>query len=143
MRSDVAVALFLIGSAGFLYQKTEGFPGGAEIFPRLLLLTIVLLAAIQLIVSLRRIAMGAESSRSGGSAGLRPYVTFALVTLCVVGLQTIGFFASTGVFLVVTMAYLGERRALSYAVAVSAIRLFYYLLFVRFLHVPLPGGLVF
>ena len=72
-----------------------------------------------------------------------PYVAFAAIALYVLAIQIIGFFVASGVFVIAMMFYLGERKPATYALAASSILVFYYVLFIRFLHVPLPAGLLF
>lgn len=98
---------------------------------------------ILLAVDLRKARSQDGDTISLKSLNWRPYIFYSAMVIYVIGIVTLGFFTSTASFMVLVMFYLGIREVYNYIIAVSGIALFFYLLFVVFLHVPLPHGLVF
>jgi len=141
MGTDRIIALILIALGLGLYWISLEFPKGANIFPQFSLGTIIFLAIIMFIMGLKKQETSKPQSRKPGWG--RPYIIFALTTLYIVSITILGFFVATSAFIVGTMFYLGLRKLSSYVIALTIIILFYYVLFVRLLHVPLPQGLIF
>lgn len=131
--------IFIVLSLG-LYRVTMEFPRGANIFPQLALGSIIFLSIIMGILDLKK---KRQTSKPQNSGWWRPYIIFALTTLYIVSITYLGFFVSTSIFVIIIMFYLGLRNLSSYVVTLTVIMVFYYLLFIKLLHVPLPQGLIF
>lgn len=142
MRADVLISLFLIASCAWLYTITAGFPEGAETFPRLMLISTIVFSAAILLDALRS-GSASNPSRAPAPIKAQPYVVFGGATLYVMAVGVLGFFTSSILFSAATMAYMGVRRISAYLVALGTMALFYYVLFDRFLHIPLPRGLLY
>lgn len=144
MRVDTLVAFFLIGLSAVFYKMSMDLTDGGDIFPKLLSIITAVLSIVLLVMDISRAKSGQQPEKdAGGPKSMRPYVTFVLAVLYVAGVITIGFFASTVFFMVVLMLYLGVRKISNYVMAISIIVAFYYFLFDKFLHVPLPSGFLF
>lgn len=143
MRVDIVTALCLIAMSVGAYIISLDFPEGANVFPQLLAYAVGILAAIVLVFDLRKAREGTGPQKASKASPTRAYVTFALSVLYVMGIETIGFFVSSVAISVALMMYMGIRRVSTYALALSSMVLFYFLLFDRFLHVPLPHGLLY
>lgn len=142
MNTDRIIAFIIIILSLGLYRVSIEFPKGADIFPQVALGSMIFLAVILIILDLKKKQQ--NSKPQGRKTGwLRPYLIFALTTLYIVSITSIGFFVSTCIFIVVIMFYLGLRKLLNYVITLMVIVVFYYLLFIRLLHVPLPQGLIF
>lgn len=72
-----------------------------------------------------------------------PAVTLVLIAAYAFLMDKIGFFVTSGVFMVVMMLFLGYRRILNMAITVIGMLGFIYILFVYQLNVALPSGLLF
>jgi hypothetical protein len=139
MRVDSIIALFLICTSLWLYTDSMRFPPGAGTFPQLMLIITIVFSIVVLVQDIRK----KPAVGSAGAGRLRPYVVFALAAVYGLAIEMVGFFTSSVVFGLVMMYYLGVRRIASYVVAICAMTLFYYVVFDRFLHVPLPKGVLY
>lgn len=143
MRADTVVALVLMGVSVLFYYLSLDLTDGGDIFPKLLSVIIACLSLILLVMDFRKARPGRSAEEKPAVKTARPYVTFLLAVLYVAAVVTIGFFTATVAFLIVLMLYLGVGKISNYVIAVACVVGFYYLLFDRFLHVPLPRGLLF
>lgn len=143
MRTDTITAIALLALSAGAYLVSLEFPEGANVFPQLLAYATGFLAAIVLVVDLRRPRSDAISKGPKKGSTTKAYITYALAVLYVIGIQAIGFFVSTILVSVILMAYMGVRRISIYVIALTCMVLFYLLLFDRFLHVPLPHGILY
>jgi hypothetical protein len=142
MRADTLISFSLMLVSVWLYTLTAEFPEEARTFPRLLLVLTFALAAVILVMSLRG-KTEVKIKISFKSVNWRPYITYAAIVLYVLAMSILGFFVSTACFLLLMMFYLGIRKTTDYLLAISSVLVFFYLLFVQFLHVPLPHGFIF
>jgi len=135
----MALPLIAIGIGA--YVDSLDFPEGAQLFPQLLASVAIVLAIIVLVLDLR-----ANKDKGKAQSNIEPkraYLTFGVSVLYMIGIQTIGFFVSSIVMSVALMGYFGIRKIYIYAAALICMLLFYYVLFDRFLHVPLPHGMLY
>lgn len=147
--------LFWICFASTAIALTFGFTGeianykyGAAGWPRVLFTGIIVVAIIQLLVSLRNFTqcpsesperITDRSSTPVSIAGL-PLKTLAAPVIYVAFLPQVGFFAATPIFLASVMLIMGERRLPIIAAVTAGIYAFVLLVFVKLLFVPLPIG---
>lgn len=147
--------LFWICLASTAIILTFGFTGeianykyGAAGWPRVLFVGIIVVAIIQLLVSLRHLSRRssesdertAEGSGTPVSIAGLPLKTLAAPVIYVALLPQIGFFAATPIFLASVMLIMGERRLWIIAAVTAGIYAFVLLVFVKLLFVPLPIG---
>lgn len=139
MYAEKTISAALLAMVGVLYPMTHDFSDGSDVFPKFILVSVGILAMMLLISSFRR-NVPAKESRSVGS---KPYILLLSTTAYIFAINVVGFFTSTIIFLTATMHYLGIRTKTSYFIMVASLSAFYYFIFVRLLHVPLPQGFLF
>ena len=140
MTIDRAIAIALIVITAGAYQMAKSFPDGGDLFPQVISGAILLMAVGLLFTGGRKTAAEKQGKRISEA---KSYVTLLLTLLYVVGITTLGFFTSTGLFLVILMYLMGIRGVGSYATVLASVIVLYYLAFARVLHVPFPQGILF
>ncbi len=150
-RERAAGFVLLVGGAGFLvyaarYPIDTPANPGPGLFPLMVGAALVILAAIQVVRSIRKGApAAAEEGADERPAGARETGAALMVALLVVYLLAVtrlGFFASTFVFVVAASRLMGAR-VWGKPLALSAgIAIFCYLLFIVWLKMSFPRGLL-
>ncbi|HHY59001.1 MAG TPA: tripartite tricarboxylate transporter TctB family protein [Clostridia bacterium] len=144
VKPDMIFLLLLMLISVPLYMQSRQFPMGADVFPKLLLVVILILSVYEFVRLLGSKEQDQEqAARKGWQEKYNPVVVFAFCVIYAVCIKIIGFFTSTVVFVAATMWYLGVREIKTYVISIAGIGLFIYLLFVMQLKVPLPKGLLF
>ncbi len=143
MRIDSITAIVLLAFAAGAYLISFDFPEGANTFPQLLASATGFFAILVLIMDLRRARSEATPKISSKGSTTKAYATYLLAVLYVFGIQIIGFFVSSVLVSIILMAYMGVRKISTYAISLICMMLFYFVLFDRFLHVPLPHGMLY
>lgn len=138
-RGGLIVALAVL--AIFVYAAYEiqtGFATRARLFGQALVIPALTLAAAQVIREARRLGMRVEVPREAAFSRS----ALAWVAAFFVSLWTIGLVPAVPLFALVYLRFAageGWAKAAAYALAAW---LFVELLFIRLLHVPLPGGAI-
>lgn len=140
-------ALALLTAAIFFYFSL-GLPEAAYQLPRILIALIVLLSVgmVWESYSLNRkeekeTSAAAEKSADGSS--IRTPVVYALLIAGYVFLlQPIGYFIMTPAFILASFFFLKSAKPAAAAVTAVGFTMFVYILFVLFLHLPIPMGLL-
>jgi hypothetical protein len=135
------IGLALIALAIPLWQISERFPGDARYFPRVILISIAVLASLMV---LRSFVPAASPPAEGEgertpSALIKPLLAFGVVLVAVVMLPIIGFFPAMALLGVALYPLLQVRSWKAYACAWLVTLVFVYVLFVLFLNVPLTS----
>jgi putative tricarboxylic transport membrane protein len=153
MTRDSAVAVGLIGIAGLYWlgadqirvSRLEGIVG-AQAVPKNLAVCLAILSALLIAQHLWRArragAVVVEADEVSGSyAHLRALgmLLIGVGYLALVG--TIGYVPAVALLVVATALYLGQGLSARLLVVAAGLALFYYLMFVRFLGIPLPPGI--
>ncbi|MDO4988610.1 MAG: tripartite tricarboxylate transporter TctB family protein [Synergistes sp.] len=138
-----AVAVTLISA--LLTAQAFSYPYESSQFPRFLCILMLLFSAIMLIKNLKsNTSQTTELSAASFAAATKiPVAVFGSVTIYVVGIAYIGYFVSTALFMALTMIGFGERKVLHIAAAIAVFLAVVYALFVSFLGLRLPEGLLF
>ncbi|HBW38032.1 tripartite tricarboxylate transporter TctB family protein [Desulfosporosinus sp. BICA1-9] len=141
---DRIIVLFLLVMSISLYVIAEGFPSGADTFPKVMLSFIFIFSLILLWTTFRskKIETSNEVKIDFRKAG-RPYLTLIFCVIYVFGVQYLGFFVSTAIFGALFMMYLGVKNYLTILISLASLLSVVYLLFVLQLRVPLPKGILF
>jgi putative tricarboxylic transport membrane protein len=147
----VIVIVCIIG----MVQTTE-YPARAASWPMWMWGLLGALSAVLLFNSLRQAYRPAKpkapSDSDGGEAepgplsmrmGLRIAINIGLIIVYVILVPILGFFAATGLFLCVSMFYLGIRPAWKILAVTTGTLVVFYSVFEAFLGVLVPHGLVF
>jgi putative tricarboxylic transport membrane protein len=152
MPRDTAIALGLIALAGLYWlgadqikvSRLEGIVG-AQAVPKGLAVSLAILAVLliaQDLLRARRAAGVPAGEEVGGSrAHLRAggMLLIGMGYLALVG--TVGYLPAVVGLVLATALYLGESPSARLALVAVGLALFYYLIFVRLLGIPLPPGI--
>ena len=151
---DSGVAVGLIGIAGLYWlgadqikvSRLEGIVG-AQAVPKGLAVCLAILSALLIAQAAwrGRRAAGALSVEtdevSGSYAHLRALGMLLIGVGYLVLVGTIGYVPAVALLVVATALYLGQSLSGRLLVVAAALPLFYYLMFVRLLGIPLPSGI--
>ncbi|WP_337996819.1 tripartite tricarboxylate transporter TctB family protein [Oleispirillum naphthae] len=133
--------------AVLLHRSTAGYPafvqGSTASYVRFLAWSLGILCVADLVFSLRRRTAGAGEDETGGRNPRRFWSLLVLLAAYSWALGIFGFFASSLVFLPLTMAAMGSRRPLPIAGTTVGILIFVYIVFVQLLEVSLPEATLF
>jgi hypothetical protein len=140
----VAAGLLLAAASAFLLWETRGLPPslqgapGPAVWPRIVFV-VTLIVAIYLAIGAAR----TESDAPVGGAGARFAAVFIILAiLYLVGIESVGFFLITGLFLAASMWLLGLRSWKMLAGVAIGFPLISYLIFVQLAHTDFPVGLL-
>ncbi len=139
-RKDILFALAIIAFLVLFWQQTNAMSAAAANYPRLLMGFIGFLTLIMLIQSFLQRHIKEEKPAPVLFARIGIFV--ALLVAYVLSMNTVGYFFATPIFVVIGCALL---RAVSLRVSVCigvGFSVFIYILFVKFLHLPVPLGLL-
>lgn len=142
-----ALAITIISSLLLITSFT--YPPKSSQFPRFLCGLMLLLSILILLRALRSRAKAEESTEKEGRAGsfldkIKVPVMIFLVTIAyVVGIMYIGYFVSSVIFLIGTMSIFGKEKFLTKIIMTAGFLIVVYALFVSFLGLRLPQGLLF
>ncbi len=142
-----AVSVTLISLALLLTSFT--YPAESSEFPRFLTGLMLLFSLLMLAKNLRfKRESGSEDGAEGTKAPLFgnlkvPAIVFSVTIAYVVGMIYIGYFVSSIIFLIGTMSFFGKEKFWVKAVATGGFLLIVFALFVNFLGLRLPQGLLF
>lgn len=142
---DVYIGATLLLAAGYLYSVTMGMPDGPAMFPKLLLIILMLFSGLILTQGVLASQHARRDNRTLPSFFPRvsgPMVVFAVTVGYVVLIDVLGFFSATTLASALFMVLFGLRRAGQIALVTLGINLFIYALFVWQLRIALPGGLL-
>ncbi|MGH6895748.1 MAG: tripartite tricarboxylate transporter TctB family protein [Geminicoccaceae bacterium] len=154
MTRDSAVAVGLIGIAGLYWlgadqirvSTLEGIVG-AQAVPKSLAVSLAILSVLLIAQDLWRArrtagaAAGEESEVGGSHAHLRAAGMLLIGVGYLVVVGTIGYVPAIVMLVLATALYLGQRLSARLVVLAVGLAVFYDLMFVRLLGIPLPPGI--
>jgi cytochrome c oxidase assembly factor CtaG len=147
MQSDRIIAVIIATFSLWLYRVADEFPEGTDTFPKLLLATLILLAALMFAQSFRRrpgsLHADEKTKKVSASSFVHPAITFLACVAFVALVPVLGYFTSGVLFSAAMMFYLGTRRMHTFLISIAGVMLFIYILFIMQLRVPVPRGLLF
>jgi uncharacterized protein YqhQ len=145
----VSFAVLALLTAVVFFYLSLGLPPAAYQLPRILIVLIVLLSLGMLGESHLRSKKEKETAAEGsaeeafsGSSIRTPAIYALLIAGYVFLLQPIGYFIMTPVFIIASFFFLKSARPVAAAVTAFCFTIFVYLLFVLFLHLPIPMGIL-
>jgi hypothetical protein len=153
MTRDSAVAVGLILLAGLYWRgagqiRVSPLEGvvGAQAVPKSLAVGLAALSALLIAQDLWRgrraaAAPGQESEVSGTYAHLRAAGMLLIGIGYLVLVSTIGYAPAVALLVLATALYLGQGLSARLVAVALGLALFYYLMFVRLLGIPLPPGI--
>jgi putative tricarboxylic transport membrane protein len=153
MSDIISGLLFVVFSTGVYLIALQLPPGrgnapGPAFFPELtavLGVVVGLAICVRAAVALRRRAGSPTRRVTGDSVGdaLRLALLLAVSIAYVVGLRPVGFLIASGLFLVVSLLILGERRVLILVLVPAGLTGVIHLVFTSLLGLRLPAGALF
>lgn len=139
-----AAGVLLAAASAFLLWEARGLPSGLHgapgpgVWPRIVFV-VTLVVAIYLAIDAAR----CENDAPVVGAGTRYAITFVIFAiLYLVGIESVGFFLITGLFLAASMWLLGLRSWKMLAGVAIGFPLISYLIFVQLAHTDFPVGLL-
>jgi hypothetical protein len=125
------------------------YPPESSVFPKFLCSLMLLFSLLILVKALRSRTGAKENNQTEESSGniickfKIPTLIFSLTILYIAGIMYIGYFVSSIIFLIGTMSIFGKRGLLAKTIATAGFLIVVYALFVSFLGLRLPEGLLF
>ena len=142
VQQEITFAVLVIALGIAFFYGTINMPPTAALFPRILAGMLIALAVLMLLQTGHRARARGEEEEKTPVNTTRLVVFFALCVGYVGSVDFLGYFFATPLFIIITYTYL---RSLSFAKSVVCAALFsgfIYVLFVWFLHLPVPLGLL-
>jgi hypothetical protein len=138
----ILLPVFFIFMSLIFYLLTFTFPGNEEvgpaIVPRLWIFILIPLSLVLLVsILLKKEAM---PSKSEGSSSMYKFII--LLVLYIAGIHFLGYFISTFLFVPAGILLLEHKNVKSAVIISLCWLVFSYLVFYKFLYVPLPRGLL-
>ena len=118
------------------------YPAESSHFPRFLCILMVLFSLISLSKALKDKEQKREEITFASTVKL-PLIVFLTAIVYIFGIAYVGYFVSTTVYMLVMMFLFGERRIIPMGAAVAVFLIVIYALFVHFLGLRLPEGILF
>ncbi|HIT04077.1 MAG TPA: tripartite tricarboxylate transporter TctB family protein [Candidatus Caccocola faecipullorum] len=118
------------------------YPAESSHFPRFLCILMVLFSLISLSKALKDKEQKREEITFASTVKL-PLIVFLTAIAYIFGIAYVGYFVSTTVYMLVMMFLFGERRIIPMGAAVAVFLIVIYALFVHFLGLRLPEGILF
>ena len=152
MTRDASVGLGLIVVAGLYWlgadqirvSKLEGIVG-AQAVPKGLAISLAVLSVLLIVQALLRPRRAAGPAGQAETFGSRAHLRAAGMLLIGVGylalLGTVGYIPTLALLVLGTALYLGQSPSARLVLVAVALAIFYYLIFVRLLGIPLPPGI--
>jgi hypothetical protein len=151
---DTGIALGLLALAGLYWlgadqikvSRLEGIVG-AQAVPKSLAIALAILAALLIAQNLWRFRGAAaapatrepDSGRTDGHLRAAGMLLIGMAYLAVVG--TIGYLPAIALLVLAAARYMGRPWSGELILVAAGLALFYYLIFVRLLGIPLPPGI--
>ena len=139
------IAIVLISLSVYLGNQARDFPARGGVFPLFSFVCIALLALILLISTFfeKTPSQPGEQKVKLNWDKIKPYILFGLVIIQVYVMELLGYFVSTGLFMILSALMLGTRKIRTIAYTIIIIFPVFYLFFVIGLKVELPRGILF
>lgn len=143
-RKDRSFAVIMVlASAAFLAQALS-YPAESSQFPRFLMVVQLLFSLIFLVQQFRHPLEPKTVPNREVLVSLVPaFKVFLITSLYVLAIDVTGYFSATATFLVGAMALFGNRRLMVMGLVTGCFLALIYGLFVLFMGVRLPQGLLF
>ena len=130
----------------WLYTVAENFPEAARRYPQLILIAAVVLALFEIIsktVKSSKADCQEPVEKKSSVVLVRVLSVAAICIIYVLLVDIFGFFSSTALFSFSLMYYLGVRKPVTLIAVAAGLNVGVYLLFVTFLRISMPQGLLF
>ena len=145
---DIATGSVFLAISGGLLVSSASLPAGAAMLPRAALWALSLLSVALLVRGVRARWIAASADADGD---VQPFMEnpgrlllgILAMALYIAGIEIVGFYISTAIFIPVTALVLGARNRLSIFMAGAGFLLFCYAVFSVLFERVLPEGLLF
>lgn len=135
----VLFALFSFGVGLFFFFTAQSMPDSARLFPQLVAALIFLLSFVMAFNARRSAPPSGEKARINAVR----VVTYSLMIAAYIAVtEKAGYFVTTPLFMIISYIYLRAAGLLKAILIAALFCGFIYLLFVRFLNLPVPLGLL-
>ncbi len=139
-QKDSFFAIAVMALVVLFWHQTYSMPASAAVFPRMLMVLISLLVLAMMIHAYIRRALAEDMPLMGNVARLGLFLLLLVgYVLCV---EPVGYFFATPVFVVAGCAVIRAVGLVPAAIIGVGFTAFIYALFVGFLHLPVPLGLL-
>jgi hypothetical protein len=148
-RKELGFAAVVTLICSGLTIRSFSYAADSSQFPRFLTVVMTCLSLFLLVRTLKSRPQGQEKGKSNEvecafwSELKVPFLVFLLTALYAVSIQVVGYFTSTIVFLVGSMMFFGKHRLWVMLFSSGIFLAVVYALFVHFLGLRLPEGLLF
>lgn len=147
MPSIVLAILFML-LGGWVLAETGTMTALGSVFPRAIAIALIVISAALIVQQLRRPMRAGEEQTAAAGSTPRRFALAAVMAVWALLMPVVGFFVTSLLAFLVLLAvanYDGwtARRAAVYGVVGVAVVSGFYLLFVKVLLVPVPGGWLF
>lgn len=149
VRKERWFAGFMVAVSALLLAQAFRYPAESAQFPRFLMILQLALSLILWVQALRapspaRRVAPAEGTPESTLATLHaPFKVFVAASLYILAIGYLGYFVATALFLCAAMFWFGSRRPIAVISVAGGFLLIVYALFVSFMGVRLPEGLLF
>jgi len=131
----------------WLYSVAANFPEESRRYPQLLLIAIGAMAVIETLSKAIKMNKSVDNlepvTKQSPAVLIRVLTVAAMCVVYVYLVDLLGFFSSTAVFSIALMYYLGLRKIKTLISVAVGLNLGVYLLFVAFLRIAMPRGILF
>ncbi len=139
-------AVFTVGLGLYFFIKAFSMPSTAAHFPTIIAGLVFLLSASMVVEALRKVRRGGEAPGTTGTEGKIQFtrvVTYVvLIAAYIFLIPRIGYFVVTPIFMILTYSYLRALGTFKVLLVSIGFSIFIYFLFVWFLKLPIPMGLL-
>ncbi len=142
----VLFAVFTVGLGLYFFIKAFFMPSTAAHFPTIIASLVFILTASMVVEALRKVRRGSgvPISKAPEEKILVPRVVsyVALTAVYIFLIPRIGYFVATPIFMIISYSYLRALGTFKILLVSICFSIFIYFLFVWFLKLPIPMGLL-
>lgn len=142
INKEKVYSLSVTAISALLTVQAFRYPAESSHFPRFLCVLMVLFSLISLSRALKEKEPKREEVTFASTIRL-PLIVFLTAIAYIFGIAYIGYFVSTAVYMIFMMLLFGERRIVPIGAAIAVFIIVIYALFVHFLGLRLPEGILF
>ena len=153
VNKDFFLGIFLIAFSFIAYLETLSYPYQSAYFPRVIIVGIGLLGLFTAITQWTRHKATVRKQHPENNTAFTPFWQKPLVRrvammmgsgiVFLLLMSLLGFFAAGLIYLPVMIRLLGVRKITTIAISTLSVLLLIYSIFVAFLRVPFPDGIIF
>ncbi len=145
VKTDIGVVAVFYAICALFYSQTLKLDKDSQTYPRFIIVILFALTTFYLIQMIFRAKKYGTQNSNGEFEGFLPIQYFGCLILTLIylaGVNFIGFYVSTVVFMVISLIFL-KVKPLHIAISTAGIIALVYVAFTLFLKVKLPKGILF